>query len=169
MKLQENEFAPYYANYIIKSLLHTDILEGLKKQQDAVVSFFTSLPSDKLEYQYQTGKWTPKDILLHLNDAERIFAYRALRISRNDQTPLSGFEEDDYVPFGNANVRSIENLIDEYVSIRNATITLFKNFSEEDLMRIGIASNASVSVRAIGYIILGHELHHMSVIKERYL
>ena len=127
------------------------------------ISFF------KHEFRYAEGKWTIKDIILHLIDAERIFAYRALRIARNDNTALPGFEENDYVVAANANNREYESLLAEYETVRNATISLFETFSSEDLLRLGTASNNSVSVRAIGYIMLGHELHHKNVILERYL
>ena len=164
----ENEFAPFYANYITKSLQHTNVVTGLQQLRDENITFFKTIPADKLEYQYEIGKWTPKDILLHLIDAERIFTYRALRISRNDRTPLSGFDENEYVPFANANNRTMESLVEEYVAVRNATITLFDNLTEEQMLRVGIASNSTVSVRAIGSIIIGHELHHKSVLQERY-
>ena len=165
----ENEFAPFYANYIAKSLQHTNVVAGLKKLRNENITFFKAIAADKLEYQYEVGKWTPKDILLHLIDAERIFSYRALRISRNDSTPLSGFEENEFVTFANANHRTIESLLEEYEAVRNATITLFDNLTEEQMLRVGIASNSTVSVRAIGSIIIGHELHHKSIIQERYL
>lgn len=165
----ENEFAPFYANYIAKALLHNNIVEGLKQQHIEVVSFFKSIPDNKQEFQYAEGKWTPKDVLLHLIDAERIFTYRALRISRNDQTPLHGFEENDYVPNACANARKMDSLVKEFETVRNATISLFSSFTEVQLMRLGIASGSTVSVRAIGSIILGHERHHIEVIKERYL
>jgi hypothetical protein len=102
-------------------------------------------------------------------DAERIFTYRALRIARKDKTPLPGFEQDDYVLPSQANKRSIEDLIIEYKAIKAATVSLFDSFSDEMLMELGIASNNPVSVRAIGFIIMGHEIHHCEVIKERYL
>ena len=127
------------------------------------ISFF------KHEFRYAEGKWTIKDIILHLIDAERIFAYRALRIARNDKTALPGFEENDYVVTANANNREYESLFTEYETVRNATISLFKTFTSEDFLRLGTASNNSISVRAIGYITLGHELHHKNVILERYL
>lgn len=165
----DNEYAPFYANYITKSLFHTDLVGGLKKQKEEMVSFFQSIPFEKQEFQYETGKWTPKDILLHLIDAERIFAYRALRIARNDQTALHGFDENEYVPYAKANSRDMQNLIDEFLAVRNATISLFANFNEEQMIRVGNASGSTVSVRAIASIILGHELHHVAVIKERYL
>ena len=127
------------------------------------ISFF------KHEFRYAEGKWTIKDIILHLIDAERIFAYRALRIARNDKTALPGFEENDYVVAANANNRGYESLLAEYETVRNVSISLFETFTSEELLRLGTASNNSVSVRAIGYIMLGHELHHKNVILERYL
>lgn len=146
-----------------------DIIKGLIKQKEEILHFFKSIPVFKHEYSYAEGKWTVKDIILHLIDAERIFAYRALRIARNDNTALPGFEENDYVVTANANNREYESLLAEYESVRNATISLFETFSSEDLLRLGTASNCSVSVRAIGYITLGHELHHKNIILERYL
>lgn len=117
----------------------------------------------------QKGNGRLKILYCNLIDAERIFAYRALRIARNDKTALPGFEENDYVISANANNREYESLLAEYETVRNASISLFETFTSEDLLRLGTASNNSVSVRAIGYILLGHELHHKNVILERYL
>ncbi len=161
-------YAPFYAHYINLSK-EFNLLEGLQSQKVEVIALYETLPKEKLHYQYQVDKWTPKDILLHLIDAERIFAYRALRISRNDKTPLPGFEENDYTAAANANDRTLESLVAEYESVRNATITLFQSFSKDDFDKIGTASTHEVSVLALGYIILGHEIHHVSVIRERYL
>lgn len=169
MNFNSNEFAPYYSGYVEKSSHYDSIVEGLKLQHDEILNFFKDLPLAKQSYRYTEGKWTPKDILLHLIDAERIFAYRALRIARNDKTALPGFEENDYVDEANAEERSMNSLLEEYSDVRKATISLFLNFSEEVLKRLGEASDCSVSVRAIGYIILGHERHHVNVITERYM
>ena len=166
--LQTNEYVPYQMNYI-KLVSDQNILKGLINQKEEMIHFFKSIPVFKQEYKYEEGKWTIKDLLLHLIDAERIFTYRALRIARNDKTALPGFEENDYVITANANNREYESLLAEYESVRNATISLFETLSGEDLLRLGTASNCSVSVRAIGYIALGHELHHKNVILERYL
>jgi hypothetical protein len=124
---------------------------------------------DKFDFRYAEGKWTIKDIIQHLIDAERVFSYRAMRISRNDKTPLPGFEENDYVENTNANGRSIQDLLTELSAVRQSTLLLFKSFSEEQFGRIGVASNADVSVRAIGFIIIGHQKHHQKVFQERYL
>ena len=166
--LQSNEFAPYYENYI-KLVSEQDIVKGLLKQKEEMLHFFKTIPVFKHEFQYALEKWTIKDIILHLIDAERIFTYRALRIARNDKTELPGFEENDYVVTANANNREYESLLAEYETVRNASISLFETFTTDDLLRLGMASNNSVSVRAIGYIMLGHELHHKNVILERYL
>ena len=166
--LQVNEYAPYQMNYIKLVSEHT-ILKGLMNQKEEMIHFFKTIPVFKQEYKYAEGKWTIKDLMLHLIDAERIFSYRALRIARNDQTALPGFEENDYVITANANERDFESLLNEYSIVREATISLFESFSDTDLLKLGTASNASVSVRGIGYCILGHELHHKNIIIERYL
>jgi hypothetical protein len=166
--LQLNEYAPYQMNYI-KLVADTTILKGLVIQKEEMIHFFKSIPVFKQEFKYAENKWTIKDILLHLIDAERIFSYRALRIARNDTTFLAGFEENDYVLAANANERDFKSLLNEFNLVRENTISLFASFSDADLLKLGTASNSSISVRGIGYCILGHELHHKNVIIERYL
>ena len=166
--LQTSEYVSYQMNYI-KLVSEQNILKGLINQKEEMIHFFKSIPVFKQEYKYAEDKWTIKDLLLHLIDAERIFTYRALRIARNDSTALPGFEENDYVITANANEREFESLLKEYIIVREATISLFENFSDIDLLKLGTTSNASVSVRGIGYCILGHELHHKNIIIERYL
>ncbi|WP_338378219.1 DinB family protein [uncultured Flavobacterium sp.] len=168
MELNKNEFAPYFETYISLSRA-LSLLESFLLNMEETVAFFQSVPSDKLDYRYQPEKWSVKDILLHLIDCERIFQYRALRISRNDKTSLPGFEENNYAIEANATNRSLDQLIIEYKSVRLATYSLFDSFDEEKLILMGNASGKDVSVRAIGFIILGHELHHIKIIKERYL
>lgn len=166
--MNTNEYAPFFETYISLSK-ELNLPKIFVTNMESCVDFFKSVPTEKLDYRYQPEKWSIKDVLLHLIDCERIFQYRALRISRNDKTPLSGFEENNYAVEANATNRSLESLLDEYKSVRNATITLFNSFSNEDFLKIGNASENDISVRAIGYIILGHELHHINIIKERYL
>jgi hypothetical protein len=166
--LQKNEYVSYQMNYI-KLVSEQNIVKGLINQKEEMNHFFQSIPVFKQEYSYETGKWNIKDLLLHLIDAERIFAYRALRIVRNDSTALPGFDENEYVVAANANERDFESLLKEYCAVRDATICLYENFSALDLLKLGTASNSSVSVRGIGYCILGHELHHKNVIIQRYL
>ena len=128
-----------------------------------------SIPSEKGDYRYAPGKWSIKELLGHVIDGERIFAYRALRFGRNDQTALNGFEQDDYVAAGAFDKRELSDLIDEFEEVRRATIHLFRGFDETAWTRRGVASENEVSVRALAYIIAGHELHHMGVLRERYL
>lgn len=166
--LNHNEYSEYYGYYI--SLNATDnLILNLENQLQVTSDFFKSIPVDKLEFQYEVGKWTPKDILQHIIDSERIFAYRALRFARFDSINLPGYEENDYAEVANANSRSIDDLIEEYKIVKLATIHLYKSFSEKMLLHIGQANNAPASVRAIGYIISGHEIHHINIIKVRYL
>ncbi|MCX7549491.1 DinB family protein [Xanthomarina sp. F2636L] len=166
--LSETEYALFYSNYI-KLAGEEDLISGLSTSFRDALLFFKSIPEHKLDYRYQEGKWTIKDILQHLIDSERIFAYRALRFSRQDQTSLPGFEENDYVVHANANHRDWEDLLKEYQSVRETTLCLFKSMSREMLMLNGVASNSNVSVRAIGFMTIGHEKHHCQVIKSRYL
>ena len=120
-------------------------------------------------HRYAPGKWTIKEVLIHICDTERIFAYRALRIGRGDITPLPGFEQDDYVPVSQANSRSIKNILAEYESVRKATLTLFNSMPRQAFTHIGTCNNSPVSLRALAYMIAGHEMHHVAIIKERYL
>jgi uncharacterized damage-inducible protein DinB len=168
-KPNEGEFDPYAIMYI--KLLPDDglVLQHLKDNFKIVKDFIQSLPPDKLTYRYAENKWTIKEILVHIMDDERIYAYRALRIARNDKTPLPGFEQNDYVPFSKANTRSLASIFREYKTIRNATLSLFTSFNKEDLLRMGTANDHPVSARALAWHIAGHELHHLNIIRERYL
>lgn len=167
-QLSENEYHQFYKNYIDHAT-DAQIIEGLEQNLKTVVSFYSNIPADKHDYAYSEGKWTIKDILLHVIDTERIFAYRALRIARGDQTPLAGFDQDNYIAPAQAKQRSMLNLIEEYITVRQATISLFKSFNSLTLLKLGKASDADISVRAIGYILTGHENHHITIIKKRYL
>ena len=128
-----------------------------------------SLPSEKLSYRYEKGKWTIKEILVHIIDDERIYAYRAMCFARNEKTELPGFEQDDYVRYSGANERAITNILDEYEAVRYSTIALLNGLPDEAFLRSGIANNNRSTVRALANHIAGHELHHVNIIKERYL
>jgi uncharacterized damage-inducible protein DinB len=167
-QLHVNEYAAFYSPYI-NALGNVDLIEELEICLHDFIKFVQNIPMDKFDFRYAQGKWTIKDIIQHLIDAEHVFSYRALRISRNDKTPLPGFNENDYVDNTNSNARSIQGLLTEFSALRQSTLLLFKSFSEEQLKRMGIASNADVSVRAIGFIIIGHQKHHQKVFQERYL
>lgn len=168
-QLQPNEYSQFYANYVALVSDEYSILEELEISVHRLVKFVREIPMDKFDYRYAEGKWTIKDILQHLIDAERVFAYRALCFARNDKTELPGFEEDDYVIEANANKRSIQDLLTELLIVRQSSLALFKSFNDEQLMRIGTASNNPMSVRALGFIIIGHQNHHQRVFEERYL
>jgi uncharacterized damage-inducible protein DinB len=145
------------------------LLKHLKNNFIATKELILSLPEGKLNYRYAENKWTIKEIMVHIIDDERIYAYRALRFARNDETELPGFEQDDYVLYSRANERSIENIMEEYEAVRSSTIALFDGLPEDSFLRMGIANNNKVTVRALAYHIAGHELHHINIIKEKYL
>lgn len=168
-QLSTNEYATFYANYIAQVSDEYTLIEELEISLHRFIKFVQDIPMDKFDYRYAEGKWTIKDIIQHLIDAERIFAYRALRFARNDTTDLPGFEENDYVNEANANKRSIMELLTELSAVRHATIYLFKTFNDEHLKRVGVASNNEMSVRALGFVIIGHQNHHQRIFVERYL
>jgi uncharacterized damage-inducible protein DinB len=132
-------------------------------------AFFSALPADKLLYRYAENKWTIKEILMHMIDMERIYAYRILRFSRKDQTILPGFNAEEYINYAEANARNITDLLNEFEAVRYATITLLSGLPDDAFMRKGIMNNHPASVRALAYHIAGHELHHINIIKEKYL
>lgn len=167
-QLPVKEYAEYFFPYI-SVLGDVTLIEELEISLHEFIRFVQNIPMDKFDYRYAEGKWTIKEIIQHVIDTERIFAYRALRISRNDQTPLPGFDENDYVNNTQSNNRSLQDLLTELSAVRHSNIFLFKSFSNEQLERIGIASNAGISVRAIGFIIIGHQKHHQKIFEERYL
>lgn len=167
--LNPTEYAAYFGNYISQVSDEYTLIEELEISVHRLIKFVREIPMDKFDYRYAEGKWTIKDMLQHIIDSERIFAYRALRIARNDKTELPGFEEDDYANEANGSSRSIQSLLTELAIVREATLSLFKSFSEEELKRTGTASENPVSVRAIGFIIVGHQNHHQRVFQERYL
>jgi len=163
----EGEHSSYYQGYI-DQVQSDNFLEVLKDALSETVPYLESLPAEKWDYKYAPEKWTIKEVMLHIIDTERVFSYRAMRVSRNDKTPLPGFEQDDFVPNSNASNRSGESIIEEYKALRNSTIQLYQNFSQEQLDRIGTASGFPVSALALGFITAGHEIHHLRILKERY-
>ncbi len=165
---EKNEFASYYGNYI--SLVEGgDVIPVLDAQAADVRSVFSALPEEKGTYRYADGKWTIKELLSHIIDGERIFAYRVLRISRGDETPIEGFEQDDYIETANANDRLFADLIAEFDLQRRSNLLMLKGVSDEGSRRMGTASDNPISTRAIAYIMAGHVQHHLAILKERYL
>ena len=168
-QLEPNEYSTFYQNYISQIADEYSLVEELEISLHRFIKFVQEIPMDKFDYRYAEGKWTIKDIIQHIIDAERVFAYRALRFARKDATELPGFEENSYVDAANGNQRSIMELLTELSAVRHANLYLFKSFKEEQLLRIGIASNNSISVRALGFVIIGHQNHHQRIFEERYL
>ena len=163
------EYAPYASMYI--DLLPDDgqVLRHLRDNFDQVRRLVSSLPEETLTYRYASGKWSIKEILVHIVDDERIYAYRALRFARGDREELPGFEQDDYARTSGADERSLTSIFAEYEAVRQATIALFDGLPDEALERSGVADGKVMSVRAAAYHIAGHELHHLNVIRERYM
>ena len=167
-QLIESEYALFYKNYI-KSLGEVDLFEVLNSSLEDTLTTLKNLPEEKLIYRYDVGKWTIKELIQHIIDAERVLSYRAIRFSRNDTTDLHGFDEDWYVDNSNGNDRDFKELLEEFTNIRKSSISLFKSFTNEMLLMKGTANGSIISVRALGFIIAGHHLHHLKVIKEKYL
>lgn len=161
-----DEHAPYYATYI--KLSGPDALFGLEEQIVGSQRLLAAASEEQAMHRYAPGKWSVKEVVGHLCDAERIFAYRALRFARTDATELPGFDENLYVPAGNFDSRSLPDLAAEFAAIRVATVALFRGFDEAALGRRGIANGQSMSVRALGHTLVGHEAHHMAILHERY-
>ncbi|RDV16244.1 DinB family protein [Pontibacter diazotrophicus] len=158
----------FLSNYVQQAKTD-DLIEGLTASYVFITGMVQGLTDEQLLFRYAPGKWSIKEVMVHMVDTERIFSYRALRFARQDKTELPGFDQDQYVLPAKADARDINSIIAEYTSLRTATIELFKSFDEEALQQRGVASGLEVSVRALGYIILGHEVHHQKIIRERYL
>lgn len=163
------DYAPYFQNYINQVPEDGNLLKHLKDIQKEAELLMLSLSEEKLTYRYAEGKWTIKDILVHLMDAERIFAYRALRFARADETPLSSFDENIYVPMANANARKIKDILKEGAALRASSIAFIKTLDRKALKRKGNLNNNKMSVLTLVNLIYGHQKHHLNIIRERYL
>lgn len=159
---------PYYDSYI-DLVRDKDILFTLEEQMNFTYAFLLTIDEKKADYAYAEGKWTIKEIIGHLIDAERVFTYRATRFARKDKTDLPGFEENDYVANANFESRTLADLAEELLMLRKSNMYLFNSFTKEILSRTGTANGGEISVEAILYIIAGHQKHHMKVINDRYL
>ncbi|MBJ2173180.1 DinB family protein [Aureibaculum sp. A20] len=170
LELSKSEYASFFQPYI-------DILDGnskgiiynLEDSLNTALLILEDISKAKQLYKYEVDKWTIKELVQHIIDSERVFGYRALTFSRNDTTPLPGFDENQFVQYSNANDRSYGELLEELKVVRLSTILLFKSFDIADFEKVGVASGKSMSLKALGYIISGHLLHHLKIIEERYL
>jgi hypothetical protein len=171
LRPQPGEYAPYYDRYI-SLVAGNDVLAALtaldeqRRQMLLLLSGRTEADGD---LRYAPEKWSLKEVLGHINDTERIMSYRARRIARGDATPIEGFEQDDYVRNGPFARRPLADLIEDYIAVRRATVSLFRNLDEAAWSRRGVANKNDISVRALAYIIAGHELHHRKILEEKYL
>jgi hypothetical protein len=165
---ETDEFDPYYNTYI-SLVADDDIISILDKQPGELSRLISHLPEERGTSAYAEGKWTIKEVLSHLIDGERMFAYRVLRISRGDETPIEGFEQDGYIETSNANNRSFAELLEEFGLLRKANLLLVNNLSDDASRRLGTASEKAVSVRALVYIMAGHIRHHINILNQRYL
>ena len=145
------------------------VAEAIEKYPQVINDFFKNISSDKISYRYAEGKWNIKEILQHVIDAERIFAYRALRIARHDKTPLPGFDEKSYAASVNAEERSWESLINEFIAVRKSTDLLLQSFTEDQFEQSGTTNDELNTVKALSFLVYGHILHHINILQKRYL
>jgi DinB superfamily len=164
----KNEYAEYYEKYI-SLVAENNIVAAMQNQLEEFTNLFASIPEAKGAFSYAPNKWTIKELVGHLIDGERIFAYRALRFSRSDKLPIEGFEQDDYVANADFNSIKLADLVEELSLLRRANILFFKNLTTEMQVLKGTASNAEISVRALAFIMVGHIRHHLNILNARYL
>ena len=165
---ESGEFAEYYGKYIAK-VPGTDVPGVLESERVQMSRLLAGRSEGDGDFRYAPDKWTIKEILGHVIDAERIFTYRALRIGRGDETPLASFEQDDYVKNGGFAARTLADLVEEFDAVRGASISLFRSFDDAAWGRRGVASQKPVTVRALGFITAGHQIHHRMILEESYL
>ena len=162
-----DEYFEYFGKYIAL-VPEGDVRALLERQITDTATYIRSRGDNWSMSRYAPGKWSVKEVIGHLCDAERIFSYRALRIARGDKTPLAGFNENEYVPNGRFDARSTGGLLEEFAAIRSATLSMMRSFDEAAWTRRGISSEKEISVRALAFIIAGHERHHLSILRDRY-
>ena len=168
LRPQPGEYAPYFERYISLVPGH-DVLAALEDQRRQMLLLLSGRTEADGDLRYAPGKWSLKEVVGHINDTERIMSYRALRISRGDATPLAGFEQDDYIRNGPFSHCTLADLIEDYIAVRRATVSLLRNLDPTAWSRRGVANNNEVTVRALAYTIAGHELHHRKIVEEKYL
>jgi uncharacterized damage-inducible protein DinB len=163
-----SEYPEYYKTYV-NLVPEGDLLALLEVNLVKTIELFESLSEESGQFRYAENKWSIQEVLGHMADTERIMSYRLLRVGRGDQTALAGFNENDYVESSQINKLPIKRILEDFIASRKATLTLFQNMPEEAWANIGVANNSEITARAIGYIIVGHALHHYKIISDRYL
>ncbi|MFB9275046.1 DinB family protein [Cohnella cellulosilytica] len=164
----KEEYGGHFGTYI-DLVPDGSIVDILTDDLKATSEFLSDLPLDKAEHRYAPGKWSIKEVIGHIADTERIMSYRLLRIARGDATPLPGFEQDEYMKYVDFDAYSLADLIENFISVRRATLTLVRGLTEEAWARTGTASNTVMSVKALAYVVAGHGMHHLRIVKNKYL
>jgi len=167
-ELSSDEYGDFYSRYIDKSA-GKDLIDLLDAGSNQLAEMLQTISNDEARFSYAEGKWTIKEVVGHMVDTERIMALRSLAFARGDTHPLPGFDQDAYVEAANFNERPLDDLMHEYRAVRSSTIQLFSSFTDEMLTAQGTASGSIFSVRALGYVIAGHEIHHLEILREKYL
>lgn len=167
LKPNNEELSGYLSNYV-NLVTENNLLIALENSKIDTIKLFSEISSDLESYRYAPGKWTVKEVLQHIIDAERIFSYRALRFSRLDSTELNGYDDDFYVKNSDVKMKTLKDLIEEFELVRNASISMFKFMNDKQLDYKGVANGNKVSARIIGYTLIGHNIHHNQVVSEKY-
>lgn len=163
----DTEYAPFYASYVAL-VPDGDVIELLRRQGREAIAMLGGLSEDRSSFRYAEGKWSVREVAGHLSDSERVFTYRALTFARADATPLPPFDENAWAATSNAASRSMRDLVEEMTAVRASTLAMFRGFSDAEWERWGTASSKRVTVRALAYIVAGHEKHHLNILRERY-
>jgi len=162
------EYGGHFGTYI-SQVPDGNLVDLLSEQLKSTSEFLSDIPESKGDYRYAPGKWSLKEVIGHIADTERIMSYRLLRIARGDKTPLPGFDQDEYMAQVDFGSYSLADLIDSYISVRKSTLSLARRLTAEEWARSGTASNVGMSAKALGYVVAGHELHHLKIVKDKYL
>ncbi|WP_169084259.1 DinB family protein [Paenibacillus sp. PL91] len=164
----KEEYMPYYEQYI-GLVGEGSVTEILEKQLASTTELLSDIPEARADYRYAEGKWSLKEVVGHITDNERVMSYRLLRIARGDKTPLAGYDQDEFMSGASFQDWTFSQIIEDYISVRRATLTLLRGLSEAAWLRLGVANEADISARALAYIIAGHEIHHLNIIQDKYL
>jgi hypothetical protein len=168
-EINSNEYHPYYSTYLDLLRDNTELIEGYRTGKKTMTDLINSIPEEKMSFRYQPEKWSINELIQHLIDTERVFMYRCFRIARNDKTELAGFEQDDFIKPSEADLKSKAEILEEFSINRDNSIALLKSLSEKNLAFIGNANGGDASARSIAFTVLGHDMHHTNIIKQRYL
>lgn len=166
---EPNEYAPFFAGYMAKTESITNPAASLETQLNEFLTLLHAIPEERRTHRYAEGKWSVKEVLNHITDTERVFAYRLLRVARNDKTALPPFDENLFAANADADSVPWDDLVEEFTQVRRASINLLRNLPKPAWIRLGVASSHPISTRALAYLLYGHPAHHIAILKERYL